>query len=1548
MDRLPSWIQRKGLAVRTAVLPVLTAVALLGIAIPSAFASPSPPPDGEPTTTLPEPSTVAPTAAIPAETTISAETAATQESAAPTDTRVVPVPSVPSAAPSTTSPSPLAPTVAAPILAAANTPTLDVSITPSPTTVKSGERMTWTISWSCASDQTDCLDATLTVPIPVSSPTGIAPLPVSVTRDTGGYTPSATLTAIQATWTFVSPLPAGSSGQVMLILDSRNLVTPNGDVYQPVATFSASNATSVSTAPSDATVTVTSAPKVSIRKSRFPNDNAPEPYPGDEVTYLISASNLSYLAPLPAGTSGLQNAVLTDTLPSAATFVSAVYQQAYGGNASGSCTVSGQDPVSGTGGTVTCPAWTDPTSGNMTYEEVYITVRYPATQPANDTWTVVDGDEVTNTACVTASAYNDPTTSVTKCDDAVHGFRPVGTGSPGFAVNKTANSDLTTRPGETEFWSAGFQNTGSLSASFTVTDHWPCMLTSPTSDGCTTPGQLLTSVSSAYYLTTPVTLSYTLSDGTTGVFTFAGAGQKVFSAPAGTSITTTTFSGTLQPSQNFGVTFYATTPTTVPTALPAGVTYVTPTLPTTEGGDAYIENCFSDGSYTVGTTTYPISPVCAFKKILPVAPQFLIVKRAQNQAQPIGGQVTFEISVLNFGGTAPGAPTITDLLPANLDYVPGSLQISNGAPPTFPDTSAAIIETIPDFNGSGRTLVRVSWPQPGNTLDYVRASYMTVTFRAQVRPNTPIGTYTNTAQVSDTTTAFEACTYGAVTDVDDLNGNGDKTDTLCPYSANYVVIASAAMQAKKFVKGDLDPEFAGPPTVGWTSPASTAQFHVELTNTGNIELNNIVAYDILPYVGDTANGPGTGSRGSQWQTIFAGNVALPSGATVEYSASTNPCRGELFDADGARADGPAGCTDDWSASMPAAQVRALRFTYPGTLAAGEAVPITYDVKAPQGASGIVWNSVSMAARRVDGGAIPLPTEAPKVGLQIGSDLALTKSIIAPRAPLAGGTVTYQINVTNEGGAAGVDVTVGDQLPTGLSYVSSVADRGSYDPGTSTWTIGRVEIGETLKLTIVARISAGATGTITNAAQVMSNLTPDADSTPGNASQLPGEDDDDSVDFTLPTEVPSISIIKSTNTVDADVAPGPFIAVGGAVTWTYRVENTGSTALGDVVVTDDKDVAVTCPATSLAVGASMTCTATGTAVAGAYANIGSVVGTPLDETGEPLVGVDAVTDDNPSHYFGSQPSISIAKSVNGADADSTATAAVVQIGDTMSFTYLVTNTGNVPLTAVAVSDDQGVIVTCPLSELGAGQSMTCTGSAVADTAGPYTNVGSVAGTGPSTIATDGGIVTGQTVTDDNPANAFVADPRITLVKSVNGADANTPDQGPNVDFGSTMNFTYLVTNAGNVVITSIVVTDDQGVSVSCPRAVLAVGESMTCTGSSAALTAGPYRNIGTVKGCWAKLSSDGSETCGPLSATDPAHANVNAAPPTPTTTTPTTTPVTPTTTPTSPTTPTTSPSSGGGLLPSTGSNVWLVTMLAGLVVLVGAVMLRSTRLRRQVG
>jgi uncharacterized repeat protein (TIGR01451 family) len=110
----------------------------------------------------------------------------------------------------------------------------------------------------------------------------------------------------------------------------------------------------------------------------------------------------------------------------------------------------------------------------------------------------------------------------------------------------------------------------------------------------------------------------------------------------------------------------------------------------------------------------------------------------------------------------------------------------------------------------------------------------------------------------------------------------------------------------------------------------------------------------------------------------------------------------------------------------------------------------------------------------------------------------------------------------------------------------------------------------------------------------------------------------------------VTIEKRTNGFDADTPPGPSVTAGSTVNWEYEITNIGAEGLEKVAVTDDQGVSVSCPATTLAIGASMICTASGIAQVGQYANIGTVTAT-LAVSDTEVVASDA------SHYFGlSQP------------------------------------------------------------------------------------------------------------------------------------------------------------------------------------------------------------------------------------------------------------------------------------------------------------------------
>ncbi|MBX3011905.1 MAG: DUF11 domain-containing protein [Caldilineaceae bacterium] len=221
--------------------------------------------------------------------------------------------------------------------------------------------------------------------------------------------------------------------------------------------------------------------------------------------------------------------------------------------------------------------------------------------------------------------------------------------------------------------------------------------------------------------------------------------------------------------------------------------------------------------------------------------------------------------------------------------------------------------------------------------------------------------------------------------------------------------------------------------------------------------------------------------------------------------------------------------------------------------------------------------------------------------------------------------------------------------------------------------------------------------------------------------------------------PTLTIKKATNGEDADSAPGPMLAVGDPVTWTYVVRNSGPVTATNISVTDDiTGVTPVYVSGDLNNNGVLEPTetwlyqATGVAVAGQYRNIGTVRGTDADG--------DEITAQDPSHYFGlANAAIQIVK---------VASSTVVTAGETVIYTYTVTNEGDVPLRQIVVTDDKCT----PLTYVGGDSDgdthldltetwrYTCSAVIIQTT----TNIATVTGRDPA----------GNEVTDDDTATVFV--------------------------------------------------------------------------------------------------------------------------------------------------------------------------------------------------
>ena len=118
-----------------------------------------------------------------------------------------------------------------------------------------------------------------------------------------------------------------------------------------------------------------------------------------------------------------------------------------------------------------------------------------------------------------------------------------------------------------------------------------------------------------------------------------------------------------------------------------------------------------------------------------------------------------------------------------------------------------------------------------------------------------------------------------------------------------------------------------------------------------------------------------------------------------------------------------------------------------------------------------------------------------------ADLSLDKSVDVTE-PDQGDTVTFLVNVNNEGPDTATNIVVRDVLPIGLTDVQVTTASGAYNAATGRWTIESLPTGSTATLQIQARVVTS--DVITNTAEIVAVDQFDPDSVPDNG--LVGEDD----------------------------------------------------------------------------------------------------------------------------------------------------------------------------------------------------------------------------------------------------------------------------------------------------------------------------------------------------------------------------------------------------------------------------------------------------------
>jgi uncharacterized repeat protein (TIGR01451 family) len=365
-----------------------------------------------------------------------------------------------------------------------------------------------------------------------------------------------------------------------------------------------------------------------------------------------------------------------------------------------------------------------------------------------------------------------------------------------------------------------------------------------------------------------------------------------------------------------------------------------------------------------------------------------------------------------------------------------------------------------------------------------------------------------------------------------------------------------------------------------------------------------------------------------------------------------------------------------------------------------------------------------------------------------ADLSVSKTV-SDATPNVGDQITFTVTLSNQGPDAATGVQVTDLLPAGVSFVSANPSQGSYDNASGVWTVGTVGPGVPQTLSITATVVSPAaqtnTGTISDADQ----FDPTAANNSASATETPQQADQaitktDGVTTVVPGTSTTYNIVVTNN--------GPSTAVNSTVI-----------DLFPAAITAANWTAVASPGSSVAVPSGfgnifspVTLLPGGFAIFTAVAQISPSATGSLTNT----ASVFGLTDTNPGNNTATDtdilgaPAIQIVKFVNGEDADML-TGPLVAAGSTVTFTYVVTDTGPVPLSNVVVSDDKLGPITSFTGDtnnnglLDTTETWTYTATATATAlAGQQTNLGTVTALEPNT---------GTPVTDSNPANYFVPEP-----------------------------------------------------------------------------------------------------------------------------------------------------------------------------------------------
>ncbi|WP_438263946.1 DUF7507 domain-containing protein, partial [Algibacter lectus] len=440
----------------------------------------------------------------------------------------------------------------------------------------------------------------------------------------------------------------------------------------------------------------------------------------------------------------------------------------------------------------------------------------------------------------------------------------------------------------------------------------------------------------------------------------------------------------------------------------------------------------------------------------------------------------------------------------------------------------------------------------------------------------------------------------------------------------------------------------------------------------------------------------------------------------------------------------------------------------------------------------------------------------------------------------GETISYAFEVINSGNVTVTDISISDPLVAvngaAIDLIPGEIDNATF---TAVYTITQFDIDS---------------GSITNAAVVTGedpdgNDVSDNSDDPNNPANVDdnndGNPDDDTV-TSLPIEG-KISIIKEALAAN----DGSYDSVGEQIAYNITVTNTGNITLTNILITDANadagsispgNITLLVPGESISVTATHTLTQAdldvGTVSNSANVNATDALGNAVSDISDDpnnMADNDANADGDPDDVtvtnITQSPSISLTKA-----ADLAPDGLWDSVGEVITYVLEVVNTGNVTLTDIVISDinaDAGSISPANITTLAPGESMMLganhTITQIDLDTGSVTNTAVVNAEDPKDgLVTDDSDDPNNTTDNDTNGDGEPDDATVTVTPQLAILDVTKAvDFGSYTNIGDVLTYSISVTNAGNVTLLNIILSDTNATFTSASTvASLAPGETFT--------------------------------------------------------------------------------------------------------------------------